>query len=538
MSDSEHKVRRVRHPWRTAAVIAAPVLILGLLLAVASVIPLSSDTARRGVITALEDELDAEVELAGLEFRLLPSFRAVGHGLTIRHRGRRDVPPMIQIARFSAEGTIRRLLRRHVTRLEVEHLEIQIPPDRNRDTATPEGEASAAPRREPDSRELARLFVIDELVSTDSRLVMIPRDPTRDPKIWEIHHLRMTSISPDTAMPFVATLSNAVPPGEIETSGSFGPWRREDPGQTPIEGDFSFANADLKVFNGIAGILSSHGTFAGSLDHMTVRGNTDTPDFMVTAGGHPFSLKTTYHAVVDGTNGNTFLEQVNATFLRSSLTARGEVTRTPGRKGRTVTLDVVMDRARLEDILTMAVKTPQPPMTGALKLRTKFVLPPGELDVVRKLRLDGRFEIGGTRFTDAGVQTKINTLSQRTQGNTKPEETPANVASRFVGTFKLSNSQLEIPDVTFDVPGSTVRLAGGYGLLDERIDFAGMAYTDAKLSQMTTGWKSLLLKPVDLLFRKDGGGAAIPVKITGTRNEPSFGLDRGRIFKRRSDAGE
>ena len=37
-----------------------------------------------------------------------------------------------------------------------------------------------------------------------------------------------------------------------------------------------------------------------------------------------------------------------------------------GDPGRTVTLDVNMDNARIEDIMTMAVPTPKPPMNGAL----------------------------------------------------------------------------------------------------------------------------------------------------------------------------
>jgi len=50
---------------------------------------------------------------------------------------------------------------------------------------------------------------------------------------------------------------------------------------------------------------------------------------------------------------------------------------------------------------------------------------------------------------------------------------------------------------------------------------------DAKLSQMMTGWKSILLKPVDPFFSKHGAGTEIPVKVTGTKSEPHFGLDFG-----------
>jgi hypothetical protein len=56
---------------------------------------------------------------------------------------------------------------------------------------------------------------------------------------------------------------------------------------------------------------------------------------------------------------------------------------------------------------------------------------------------------------------------------------------------------------------------------------------DAKISQTVTGWKSILLKVVDPLFKqKDGSGSAIPIKIGGTRNAPDFGLDVHRVFHR------
>ena len=66
---------------------------------------------------------------------------------------------------------------------------------------------------------------------------------------------------------------------------------------------------------------------------------------------------------------------------------------------------------------------------------------------------------------------------------------------------------------------------GQYSLDGKTFDFHGTLRLDAKLSQMTTGWKSILLKPVDPFFAKDGAGTEVPFKITGTRDEPHFGLD-------------
>src|SRR4029077_10139213 len=96
-------------------------------------------------------------------------------------------------------------------------------------------------------------------------------------------------------------------------------------------------------------------------------------------------------ALIDGTNGDTRLENIDGWFLDSYLHAVGAVLDAPkGEKGRTVSLDVAMDKSRIEDIMKMAVKAATPPMTGALKLNTKFLLPPGDRDVVERLRLDGQ----------------------------------------------------------------------------------------------------------------------------------------------------
>jgi hypothetical protein len=77
-----------------------------------------------------------------------------------------------------------------------------------------------------------------------------------------------------------------------------------------------------------------------------------------------------------------------------------------------------------------------------------------------------------------------------------------------------------------------VRLAGTYGLRSEMLDFRGSLLLDAKVSETQTGVKSLLLKVVDPLFKKHGGGSSLPIKISGPRKDPSFGLDTHRLFKR------
>ena len=199
-----------------------------------------------------------------------------------------------------------------------------------------------------------------------------------------------------------------------------------------------------------------------------------------------------------------------------------------------VTLDITIDNGRIEDVMRLAVKTPKPPMTGILHMATAFNLPPGDEDVVDKLALNGRFVIERGGFTDPGVQQKIDTLSQRASGRCRWRS--LETSSTFAGQFVLDDSVLAIPAVSFDVPGAVVELKGQYALRRETLAFAGELEMDAKLSQTTTGFKSFLLRAVDPLFRR-GGRTVVPIRITGPRNEPSFGLDVRRVFTRRDVAG-
>jgi hypothetical protein len=339
-------------------------------------------------------------------------------------------------------------------------------------------------------------------------------------------------VSFDRAMPFEATLTNAIPPGEIATHGTFGPWQPDEPGLSPLDGAFTFEKADLSVFKGISGILSAHGSYQGTLNRIVVDGETETPDFMVNLSHHQVPLHTTYRAIVDGTNGNTTLDPVNATVLDTGIVAKGGVYEVEGAHGRVVKLDVSIEDGQLADIMRMAVNTPRPPMTGTLQLSTSLVIPPGEQDVVDKLQLDGRFAIEDGRFTDRVVQGKINELSSRARGGKQDPATPvARVKSDFAGRFVLGNGRLSLSQLTFDVPGAVVSLNGAYSLRRETLAFNGDLFMDAKISQTVTGFKSLLLKVADPLFRRNGK-TRIPLKISGTRDDPQFGLDAKRVFRR------
>jgi hypothetical protein len=474
---------------------------------------LSNPYLRKKAVEILGEKFHASVELKDFHVYLFPGARIEGSGLILRHEGRTDVPPLISIAEFSAEAGLTGMLWKpwKISQVKLKGLVIQVPPP--------------AQRMKQDWSKARNMPVsIEGIVSDDAELCLLPKSADKDPHVFAIHHLVMHSVGLDRPASFTAQLTNAVPPGEIDTKGSFGPWSPDDPGQTPLSANYTFDKADLGVFKGISGILSSQGKFGGVLEKIEVEGKTSTPDFTVKTGGHPLALDTTFSATVDGTNGDTLLHPVTAHLLNTIIVAQGGVVKSPDNKGKLITLDVTVDQGRLEDLMRLAVRAAKPPMTGAIKFHTRFELPPAQgVDIADRLNLNGKFEVAKGQFTSPDVTGKIETLSRKGQG--KPEDDDAGSSiSELKGNFVLDNGVITFRGLTFSVTGAEVALNGNYALEKEDLDFHGKLRMDAKLSQTMTGVKSFLLKAFDPFFRKNGQ-TELPIKITGTRDHPSFGLD-------------
>ena len=195
-----------------------------------------------------------------------------------------------------------------------------------------------------------------------------------------------------------------------------------------------------------------------------------------------------------------------------------------GTKGKTISLDVTVSEGRVEDMLRLGVKSDKALLNGAIGFHTSLLIPPGDQDVIEKLQLDGRFVVGEAHFTKVDIQQKVNELSHRGRGETEDSQAES-IASNFRGRFILKNAVMTFENLSFDVPGVTIHLNGTYGLRNERFDLKGTASLQAKLSETTTGFKSFLLKAVDPLFKKKNAGAVIPIKIEGSKDSPSFGLN-------------
>ena len=499
--------------------------------AAAIILPRLEPKLREKMVHVIEDRFDGTAEIQSLQISLFPRIQVNGKKLVLWYKNRRDIPPLISIDEFTADGAWTLRVPAHVQHLVLKGLVIQIPP-KSKVEETPSANVQTqktVSRKHPvpfhPPKEKVPPFIIDSVVADGTVLKILPKDPKKDPMVFELYRLNLHSVDLNSPMKYDSTLKNATPPGLIDAKGEFGPWNRENPGRTPVTGNYVFQKADLSVFKGISGILSSVGQFKGVLEHITADGTTDTPDFKVKTGNQPVRLQTEFHAVIDGTNGDTLLQPVKATFGNTVVICRGGIVKKENQHGKTVMLNVKMEKGRMEDIMKFVIPT-RSPVVGNVRFTAKFELPPGDVDMIQKLKMDGTFDVQHAEFTSSTVQEKIDTLSQRSRG-IHEDSADERIVSDLHGVFNIGSATVKFETLSFAVPGATVQLKGQYGMESEKIDFQGTLQMQAKLSETQTGIKSILLKVVDPFFKKGTSGAVIPIKISGTVKDPSFGLNLG-----------
>lgn len=554
---AERKPFWSRHRWLRWT--AGGVLAAAAVLAVAAAVLArhAEPFLRAQLVEDLSEHFHARVELDGFHVSLGNSLRGEW-GLWASGRGLRIWPPaqvagagvpaqqaseepLIQVAEFRFHVPLRLSQGEPVpiSVVQLKGLVVRLPPHSH----------FLHPARQPHSAAaLLKLKAVrlDRVESTQALLVLETDKPGKVPTQVAIARLRLTGITREGAMHFAAELTNPRPVGTIVTSGEFGPWQVDDPGQSLLTGAYRFTHANLADFHGIAGMLRSTGNYAGTLRSLEVSGETDTPDFRLTHAGHAMDLKTRFRAQVDATNGDTHLEDVEATLGSSHIHTSGHVVRVlaggdgqasgseaepPHSIGHDIALNVRVVGGRVEDFLRLAMSAPTPLITGNLAVTATLHIPPGHEPVHLRMATRGQYTLAGARFTSASVQDKVMDLSLRAQGNPGAKKTvdPASILSQIQGHFEIVKGVLTLPDLSFTVPGAAVRLSGTYALDGGALHFTGVARTKATVSAMVGGWKGLLLKPADKLIEHGDAGAVIPIHLNGTESKPDFGIDLNRL---------
>jgi hypothetical protein len=504
----------IRRRW---IFVSAAVVALGLALG-ATLLALNWPFTQTAVTKALQDRFARSVKIRSFRSTYFPP-GCVVEGIEFLHRQRKDLPPLITVQTLTIRASYSGLLRIHkqLNDVHVAGLHIRVPPKR-----------PGAPRQIfPLTNSISgKNLTIGEITADGAVLEFISEQRTEDRFTLEIDHLILDHVGGTDPVTFHARFKNTEPPGEIRSDGRVGPWNDDDPASTELSGAYSYEHATLGVFQGIAGTLSSQGKFSGRLGHIDAEGDVDVPDFKISDSGHVVHLASKFQAVINGTNGDTYLTRVESQVGRTTVISEGDIKGHPGQHGKTVLLTMSVSHGRIEDLLRLFTSAARPAETGDVRLQTKVELPPGPQPFLRRLRLDGEFGIGGGSFTDPKVQEPVNRLAESARGETKQQEEvdPATVLSNLKGHVSATGGIAKLSKISFTEVGTHAEIDGTYNLVDKNLNLRGVLNTSGKLADTTSGFKSVVLKALGPFIKKKSI-TVVPFVISGTSSDPLFALD-------------
>lgn len=521
MNQTGHISRRIRNQRRW--IIAAAGLAFALLVAGGITLALKWPFTSQELAESIQEIVPGTVRIERFHSTAFPYPGCVAEGVSV-HASSGDPADhtFVSAQRITIRSRYLDLIFRpgYIARVVLQGLQVHVPPP---------GSKTGAPGDEGTVHGASKTRV-GEMIA-DGAILDIGRPGGKKPLRFEIHTLRLRSVSRATAISYAVSMTNPLPPGEIVSSGRIGPFAH-DIGRTLVSGSYRFQNADLSVLPGIAGVLSSQDDFGGELDQIHIHGRVEVHKFELKSTGHPVDLRATYTAAVNALNGDVFLREVRTSFLQTTIVASGEVAGQMGHKGKVASLNVNVDRGRIQDVLSLFVTEQKPPVTGITSFRADVSAPSYGSSFLRAVKLGGNFEIKDGLFTNALRQSEIDTLSARASGGkVDGSGDPGLVLAKLAGTVLLRNGVATFSNTLFTVPGVGARLDGGYNLISGKVDLHGSLRTEAELSQTTRGVKSVLLKPLDRFFKRKHAGAQIPVAITGTYSNPHFGVDLNPIHE-------
>jgi|HubBroStandDraft_6_1064221.scaffolds.fasta_scaffold01149_8 hypothetical protein len=506
------------------------------------VVAIKSPFTEGKVAQSLEETVRAKVSFGKFRMIYFPHPGCVAENVTFTREGSAaNIPPIVTIQRLEIEAHFADMIVRpgYVALVKVNGLHVQIPP---------QGKNAGNPTSPPGESSNVRVGEI----AADGAVLEIGRSDNTPPLKFDMHSLTVRSFAHNSEWSYQVSMKNAEPPGEIISKGKFGPLNLEQLETTPLSGNYKFQEGDLSVFDGIAGMLSSTGEFSGKLGEVAVHGTLDIPDFEVARSKHQVHVRSRFNASVNGTNGDIFLKQVEASFLQTSVAASGSVASKAGRDGKTTSVDVEVNNGRIQDLLVLLASAKQAPMNGATSFKAHVTILPLGRPFLKELVIRGDFGVDQAAFRKPSRQEQVDELSERARGEKKAKDKgkdqsqeqdkqqstndsdakadpagddPENIVMNLRGHLELRDGVAKFSDLTFNVPGASARMNGTYNLENEQIDFRGTLKTEAEISQDTTGIKSTLLKPLNPLFKRKKAGADIPVKMTGTYHHPKFGFD-------------
>lgn len=480
--------------------------------------------SKRNVTESLLESFPGELKVDHFDLKYFPYPGCLAEGITFRlHSSGASVPPLVTVQKMTIRSSYLTLLihPHYVSRIVLDGLRVEVPLPENVGTFAG-GTANSQ-------------TTIGEVIANGA-LLEVARSDNKPPLRFDFHEFSLGSVSAKRGMSYRVAMHNPEPPGQVSSAGHIGPFPPGRISQTLLSGTYSLDRADLRAFDGIAGLLSSKGQFSGALREVKVQGEADAPDFEVLRSGHMGDLRAQFAVRVNAVNGDVALDRVDAFSGTTEILAKGSVAERKGWENKFTSLDFTVPDGRIEDILRIFTEGHhhQSPMAGPTHFSAHVTVPPEGKPFLKEVTLDSDFDIERGHFEHPRTQTNVDTFSEHSRRqkradekkNLQEENPPENVTANLRGHVALRNGLARLTNVSFSVPGAYARAQGTYNVINQKIDFHGVVKIDANVSEETSGIKSVFAKVLDPFFKKKQG-SVVPVKMDGTYKHPNFALDLG-----------
>ena len=458
----------------------------------------------------LEGVLASQLQISSYHRTYFPHPGFVASGITLRRKSAPDLPPLGSVDKLFVQGRWSDLLmlRERVALVDITALHIVVPAIGSRANHEDFPPGSASDFSGPET-------LIDQLKIHNSVLDIMRINGQRFS--FPIGELDLRNFQKGRANSYAVNMQNAKPWGVIQSTGSFGPLNAQNLGQTPITGKFTFTSVELSDIGDLRGTLDSSGQFRGSLAAIEAIASSETPDFTV-GQGMPTSVYGEVQCTVNGLSGEVVLKRVAAKSGETLVVASGAIVGSP----KITNIDVSVVKGRTQDVLRPFVQA-KVPITGPAWLRAHaYVGPAGNgAGFLQRLQVHGAFNVPAEWATDKATEKSLSDFSQRAQKKKTEHDDDAaqdgttDALSSLKGPAEIRNGIASSPHLTFLIPGAQATLNGTFNFHDESAHLTGNLAMQSEISHAVTGFKSLLLKPLDPFMKKRKAGAVVPIAITG-----------------------
>lgn len=469
----------------------------------------------RKIHPLLEDVFASQVKITRYHRTYFPNPGFVATGIILRRKSAPDLPPLGTVETLFVQGRWSDLLmlRQRVQLVEITGLHITVPAVGSRAMREDFPPGSSADFGGPDT-------MIERCVVHNSLLDIMYDDGKR--YSFPIRELQIRNLHKGQAVTYAVDMENAKPAGHLEAGGSFGPLDAKDVGATQVSGSFIFSSVTLHDLGDIHGTLSSSGQFEGRLSNMQAEASSFTPDFAV-ENGEPTPVAASCRCVVNAINGEVILQEIEAKSGETFVHTSGSVAGVP----KVANLDFKVNKGRAQDILRIFVQGGVP-ITGPVALHGHAYVGPtgGGAGFLQRLRANGVFDVPAGHVSDPETERSLSAFSLRAQGIKSPNpdsgkgDTGSGAATDALSSLKgpatIRNGIISTKQLNFEISGAQADLGGTFNLDDKSVHLVGDLKMKSDISHVTTGFKSALLKPFAVFFKKKHAGAVIPIAVTGT----------------------